>query len=327
MVTLLEQNPPSVLFQISIEKDERGKAVSKRPVPWFFVKRAWFELSPGLAWRRSENAKPLSEVLDIFSKIESRQENLLTQEVAKFFITPAIINSSGLTTIDLDPPPHQKDLVRELAIEIIRSGFAAELTPSGGCHIFCECDINLQKNQSGVLILGEDKIPADVFYTTHLTAIYGGGVPGGLKTLVEAPFLPIPVAKTLLEKFVAVGRTGAAEGTSIELPNVKSGEKIPQSRRWLTLQKYAARLAGAPPDVIAKLLHAINRTLCEPPLDDESVAEQARWAASIPSIEECETKLSIGSWWFGSKLTRAQQLQKRLRLPADVAMALINLVS
>ena len=208
---------------------------------------------------------------------------------------------------------------------MIAEGWAAELTPSGGVHVFTEwCDA--PRNQCGVIRIGDEKVPADIFVRSHLTAIYGLGVPGGLKTLVEAPFLPIPVAKTLLEKFVAVGRTGAAEGMSIELPNVKSGEKIPQSRRWLTLQKYAARLAGAPPDVIAKLLHAINRTLCEPPLDDESVAEQARWAASIPSIEERETKLSIGSWWFGSKLTRAQQLQKRLRLPADVATALINLV-
>ena len=309
-------NPPSVLFQVSKETDERGKAKVKKPVPWSWRERALFEESPGCSWKKTQNCIPLQRGIAMLEGIHQPTH-------APFLLTLAVVQTPGWGVIDFDPATvEQKQLTAQLAGAYRRAGYAVDVTPSGGCHLFFEWEGD-ERNTTGVIETEAGELAVDVFLSTHLTAIYE-------KNCVYGAFLSKSDAQKILSLVLVKSKRNR---TTYDLTDngkqpvqLDVRKKIKTGERWLSLQRIAARLAGAPPDVIARLLHAINRMLCEPPLDDESVAEQARWAASIPSIEECETKLSIGSWWFGSKLTRARQLQKRLRLPADVAMALINLV-
>jgi len=319
MLTLEQLNPLCALFQVSKAKDERGKPITKKPVPWGSAARALWEESPGVRWRNKEKLLPLSTAVGWLSSLQQPEE-------APFFLTLAVVHTPGWGAVDFDPANDaQRALVRELASVYAKAGVAVDMTPSGGCHIFFEWDERtVRTNYSGYFETPTGILLVDVFVNTHLTAIYDLRV-------CEKPFLSSELTTQLLAcvKKSEKNTSGGTSSTTVQRYDLQldSSMRIPNGRRWLTMQRIAARLAGAPPEVTRRLILMINESFCDPPLEREQVLKIADWVATAPSLETLKTGISV-AWWPGEKDEEAATcaLARRLHLPLSVARNLVRVI-
>jgi len=314
MLTLEQLNPLCALFQVSKAKDERGKPLIKKPVPWWAAEGAWYRPVAGCQWKDAKNLLPLDKALEFLSKITPPED-------AQFFLTVAVVQTPGWGAVDFDPANDaQREFVRELASIYAKAGVAVDMTPSGGCHIFFEWK-GCGRNTTGVLETEAGELAVDVFLNTHLTAIYN-------TECCRKRLLTTQEAQDLLS-YITVKKTPSNSLTHVEHVDLdlSKEQRIPEGRRWLAMQKIAAKLAGAPPEVTRRLILMINESFCDPPLEREQVLEIADWVATAPSLETLKTGISV-AWWPGEKDEEAATcaLARRLHLPLSVARNLVRVI-
>ena len=316
MLTLEQLNPLCALFQVSKAKDERGKPITKKPVAWWSAARALWEESPGVRWRNKEKLLPLSTAVGWLSSLQQPEE-------APFFLTLAVVHTPGWGAVDFDPANDaQRALVRELASVYAKAGVAVDMTPSGGCHIFFEWDERtVRTNYSGYFETPTGILLVDVFVNTHLTAIYDLRV-------CEKPFLSSELTTQLLAcvKKSEKNTSGGTSSTTVQRYDLQldSSMRIPNGRRWLTMQRIAARLAGAPRDLIHKIISRINTAFCEPPLPDAAVHELVEWAAAARCVETLKTGINTNWWNDIDEHTSAFLISRRLHVPLSIAKKLVK---
>lgn len=227
-----------------------------------------------------ESKKPLTEH---GFKDATRDEEVIAREFARHPIGVAIA-TAGLVVVDVDDP--QSPLLREPGVKEALESAPTSQTPGGGTHHFFRRPDGFRgKNWNGVVAHGIDLKTDGGYIILPPTERAEGAYVWTRGDLQKMSRESLPMLPEAINRNIEQAADRASPKVKSSVDRSMAAGVIPEGQRNSTLASHAGllRRRGWSHAEIARELHAMNATQCQPPLEMGEVDQIASSIARYPA--------------------------------------------